>query len=694
MKYWLLLLLLLASPVTWGQGTSLQRIQTQLQAHPQQDTGRVNRLNLLAFEQRSSAPRESKATFEEALRLAKRLGYTFGRAKAELGLGFYYRKRNEHGPAQRYTERARQGFAQVHDSLNHLACVYNLAYIYFGQGNYAQALSHAQQGLSLAEKLNNPHWLVLMNAQLGIISTQLGEYVKAEFYLLHCRQLSAQHNNQSGVSQSLRGLGDLYRTQGKWHTARQYYEQDAALASRLGDVPGHLVEEFNIADMYERQGHYPEAFTVGYRALAQLRKLDVIGYLPWTQLVLARAHLHTGRPDSALVYGQASLAASLRSGVKENVRDVSRVLTEASAKLGRYQDAYRYQRLSSIYQDSLSSRELIRRTAALQYGYELSRRQVRIQQLTQHAEQIRQQNRQQQWLLGVALLGLTVVGGLSAVLWRNNQQKQRAYALLEQQQTQLIATQKQLVASEKWAFVGELSAGIAHELQNPLNFMKKFAEVSVGLLSQESASQDASDLQQEIVAGLRQNLQEISQHGQRASAIIADMLAHARTGTSQRQPTDLNGLIQEYLRLAYEGLQAQDASFQATLTTDLHPQVGQVSVVATEIGCVLLNLFTNAFHAVTARMLLEPEGYAPAVSVSSSQEGEHVFIRVRDNGTGMSEEIKNKVFQPFFTTKPVGVGTGLGLSLAHDIITKGHGGTIRVETAEGIFTEFTVGLPR
>ncbi len=676
----------------------MERLQVQVRTHPQADTARVNLLNALAFEQRSTAPRISKASFEEALALARQLAYPLGEAQALLGLGFYYRKRNEYSLAQTYTEQAHLLFERLHDLRNQLACTYNLAYIFFGQGNYTQALDYSQQGLQLAEKLADPHWLVLMNAQLGIISTEVGEYSKARLYLEQCLQLARRYHNQSGVSQGLRGLGDLYRTQQKWAVARRYYEQDVLLARSLGDKPGALVEEMNVADMAEHQGRYNEVFAYCYQVLRQLRQLDVVGYLPWTQLVLARAHLHTNRPDSAIYYGKASLQASLRSGTKENIRDVSEVLAQASATTNSFSAAYCYQRLFTIYQDSLSSRDLIRRIAALQYGYELDRKQARIRQLTRTQQLIQQKNRQQQWLLSVSLVGLLLVGGLSAVLWRNNQQKQRAYALLEKQQTELVATQKQLVAAEKWAFVGEVSAGIAHELQNPLHFMKKFAEVSVALLDHDSHGTPTTDpasaeLQQEIMAGLKQNLQEISQHGQRASSIIADMLVHARTGSAQRESVNINALVEENLLLASQIAASKEPPFQATIHTAFDAAAGQVAVVPAEIGRGLLNLFTNALHALETQQNQSAIGYQPVLRVSTERANGQIAIRIHDNGTGMTEEVKRQIFQPFFTTKPLGKGTGLGLSLAHDTITKGHGGMLQVDTKEGEFTEFVILLP-
>ena len=260
---------------------------------------------------------------------------------------------------------------------------------------------------------------------------------------------------------------------------------------------------------------------------------------------------------------------------------------------------------------------------------------------------------------------------------------------------ELKTTQHQLVQAEKMAFLGELTAGIAHELQNPLAFMKSFAEVSTDLVDgmADGPAAPAPGLENEILAGLKQNLQQISQHGQRASSIIKDMLAHSRSGTGPRLPTDLNALAEQSLTLAYEGLRAGDPRFRAELRTDFDPALALAAVVAQDLGRVLLNLCTNALHAVRQRQQTGEDGYLPTVALSTCQQPEAVEIRVRDNGTGMPEAVRGQVFRPFFTTKPAGEGTGLGLSLSHDIVTKGHGGTLTVESHEGQGTEFLIILP-
>ncbi|WP_161887884.1 sensor histidine kinase [Pontibacter russatus] len=265
---------------------------------------------------------------------------------------------------------------------------------------------------------------------------------------------------------------------------------------------------------------------------------------------------------------------------------------------------------------------------------------------------------------------------------------ERAYQELKQ-------TQAKLVQQEKLASLGELTAGIAHEIQNPLNFINNFAEVSAELtdeLQQELPAQPEGEAKS-IIAMLRQNLEKIIYHGQRADSIVKGMLQHSRSSSGQKELTDLNALTNEYLQLSYHGLRAKNKGFCVTIETSYDKTLEKVAVVPQELGRVLLNLFSNAFYAVQQKQKLAGAGYEPKVEVSTCRREGLVEITVRDNGIGMPEKVKNKIFQPFFTTKPTGSGTGLGLSLSYDIIAKGHGGELRVDTAEGEYTAFTIQLP-
>lgn len=260
---------------------------------------------------------------------------------------------------------------------------------------------------------------------------------------------------------------------------------------------------------------------------------------------------------------------------------------------------------------------------------------------------------------------------------------------------ELRNTQSQLIQSEKMASLGELTAGIAHEIQNPLNFVNNFSEVSNELLEEMTAEMDQGNNAeaQLILADLKKNLEKINHHGKRADSIVKGMLQHSRTSTGQKEPTDINVLADEFMRLAYHGLRAKDKSFNAKFDSDFDDSIGKINVIPQDIGRVILNLLTNAFYTVNEKKKALGEAFQPSVLITTKKVGKNVEIKVIDNGNGIPAKAIDKVFQPFFTTKPTGSGTGLGLSLCYEIVTKGHGGELKVETKEGEGSVFTIHLP-
>jgi len=314
------------------------------------------------------------------------------------------------------------------------------------------------------------------------------------------------------------------------------------------------------------------------------------------------------------------------------------------------------------------------------------------------------------FLIGIAALFVLIAAGL----YNRFRVKKKANKVLEKTLTDLKSTQAQLIQSEKMASLGELTAGIAHEIQNPLNFVNNFSDLNTELIDELTDEAEKGNLEEvkAIAKDLRGNEQKINHHGKRADAIVKGMLQHSRTNSGTKEPTDINALADEYLRLAYHGLRAKDKSFNATMKTDFDQSIGKVDLISQDIGRVILNLITNAFYAVSekqkSRLTPYPlEGgldYQPTVSVTTKHQpplpggrgsdGTNGFIEisVRDNGSGIPAHILDKIFQPFFTTKPTGQGTGLGLSLSYDIV-KAHGGELKVETKEGEGSEFTIILP-
>jgi signal transduction histidine kinase len=274
---------------------------------------------------------------------------------------------------------------------------------------------------------------------------------------------------------------------------------------------------------------------------------------------------------------------------------------------------------------------------------------------------------------------------------------------VEKAYSELKSTQVQLIQSEKMASLGELTAGIAHEIQNPLNFVNNFSEVSSELLIElkEELGKGDIDEAKAISDDVIQNLEKITHHGKRADAIVKGMLAHSRSGKGEKEPTDLNALAEEYLKLAYHGLRAKDKSFNADFKTDFDPELPKINVVPQDIGRVLLNLINNAFQAVNEKSKSEGSDYVPLVTIRTELTADsQQLIAISDNGPGIPDEIKDKIFQPFFTTKPTGQGTGLGLSLSYDIV-KAHGGELKLETKEGdglpagqAGTTFIITLPK
>jgi signal transduction histidine kinase len=298
---------------------------------------------------------------------------------------------------------------------------------------------------------------------------------------------------------------------------------------------------------------------------------------------------------------------------------------------------------------------------------------------------------------------------MAIILWRNSNQRRKANTLLHSQNIEierqkqnvettlgeLKTTQAQLVQSAKMASLGELTAGIAHEIQNPLNFINNFSDVNQEMLEELEQELDKGDIGEAkaIAADIRQNENKINHHGKRADAIVKGMLQHSRISSGQKEPNDLNALADEYLRLAYHGLRAKDKEFNVELITDFDEKLPKVNVIPQDIGRVLLNVVNNAFYATRQKAQTADAGYRPRVEISTAQQNGTVAVSIKDNGSGIPEGIKDKIMQPFFTTKPAGEGTGLGLSLSYDIVVKGHDGSIAVESKDGEGSVFVIKLP-
>ncbi|MBH8570275.1 tetratricopeptide repeat protein [Microvirga sp. STS02] len=695
-----------------AQPRTADSLQAVLRASPRPDTTRVRRLQALSQALfMDDAPR-STAVLEQALALSRQLRDSMGMGQELLGLGTRYRRRADYGRARQRTQEAQALFATRRDMVGLANTFLQWSLIENEQANPAAALRAALRGLTYAEKSRNLKIVNRTRVAIGGVYVQLGNYQDALDVLLPIFRNAAALRDEHMVASALNMVGNCYRQLNDQPKALRYLRRSVQLNRKTGDVLNALSDEIRLSELYAGQGKLPQALYYATQARAEAKATKDSYNLPPAELAVARVYLLQGRTDSAVALAEHAFTLSQPSRSNENLRNGSDILAQAYARRGDFANAYRYQRLWGAYKDSVAGIETQRRTSALRYGYELERKQDQIALLTQRQqlqEQKAHQQRQEMRGLLAGLAGLLLLAGLLArniflkqrtnrALNEKNEQIAHQRDRLDQALTKLKVAQSQLVQSEKMVALAALTAGVAHEIQNPLNFVNNFSEVSLEMLTElEEARQEPTrdpELEASLLDDLKQNLLRINQHGGRAAGIVRGMLEHAHADPGQRQPVDLNDLAQDYLRLAYHSLQNTHRDFTVARTLDLDPALGSLHVVPQELGRVLLNLFTNAFYAVHQKALLLGPAYTPSVRVRTRRVSGGVELHVRDNGTGIPAVVLDKIFDPFFTTKPPGEGTGLGLWLSYDIITNGYDGTLTVRSEEGAFTEFVVTLPQ
>ncbi len=421
---------------------------------------------------------------------------------------------------------------------------------------------------------------------------------------------------------------------------------------------------------------------------------DVNNYTE-TVMGLAKCFLKAGLSDSSLYYAKLSFNISKKNGFLNYLSESGGLIADYYKGKHKIDSAYYYQQVGFEAYKTLYSDENSKQIQNMSFAEQQREQDVEL------AKKIAADEYRSRLKIYMLIGGLIILSLLAIGLWRRNIYRKKSFALLQEQKeqiqstlTQLQSTQSQLIQSEKMASLGELTAGIAHEIQNPLNFVNNFSEVSNELIDEMKSELAVGNWQlaNEIADDIKQNLEKINHHGKRADGIVKGMLQHSRSSTGVKELTDINALADEYLRLAFHGLRAKDNSFNAKMKTDFDESIGKINIIPQDIGRVLLNLYNNAFYAVNEKRKSANTNYDPEVEVQTRKEGNRIFITVCDNGNGIPKNIVDKIFQPFFTTKPTGEGTGLGLSLSYDIV-KAHGGEIKVETREGEGAEFVIQLP-
>jgi len=622
--------------------------------------------------------------------------------------------------------------------------------------NPDSSIHYAQQALILARKINYPKGEFWALFRLGFTLGMVGNYPRALEMQLKALRIAEKLNFLTGKAEVINRLGNIYRDAGDFSKAVVFHKRAILLFDTLQNHDQHagaqnllatdyfLMDKTDSAQYYvqlsyettnrwkvewmrspnflvmgrlqSKFGNFPLALDYLQKCVQAAYVRQAYFYSTQAYLFIAKVYEQTNQPDSTVFYAQKALADAQKGNFYNEIVNASLFLS-ALYEQKNTPLALRYQQTALAAKNSLSN---FGNMTAIQnqITFDEEQRQYEIE-TTQTAW------RNQVWQYAL-LAGLSMVLLVSFILYRNNRQKQKANAVLEKTLANLKSTQAQLIQSEKMASLGELTAGIAHEIQNPLNFVNNFSELNNELIKEIKQEltigneqlkrgevektinnlKNALDVSNDIKA----NSEKINQHGHRASSIVKGMLEHSRKSSGVKEPTDINKLCDEFLRLSYHGLRAKDKDFNCDYKLDLDPNLPLVNVVSQDIGRVLLNIINNAFQAVGERSKVEnsnrgigAEGpdrsvgathektqqdkdYKPQINITTKLLDKSDFaplrlcaIHISDNGPGIPDEIKDKIFQPFFTTKPTGKGTGLGLSLAYDIV-KAHAGCIEVKT--------------
>jgi two-component system NtrC family sensor kinase len=583
---------------------------------------------------------------------------------------------------------------KIGDRSKEAAALNLLGEVFIRQGNADRALELFLKGLPLAESQHDSFNMANLNKVIGDVFQSENEYSKAKYYY----QNTLRYSTDTGLRVLSRiaaylSLGKIYLAESKLDSAEYYVTKSQQFQFGTGTF-------LLLGDIQKKSGNVGKA--IEYYRVAVEKGFDMnnrVGIADaYLRLSQELSDLH--QSDSSFYFARNAYAIATQVKNPSKIVEAGTQLFRLFEKDGRFDSAFLYQKWVTHLNDSLFNQDKERQIHNVVFN-----EQLRQQALASEQEKFKSRV----WIFALAggLLAMLLTAGL---LIRNNRHRKEANQLLQGQKekiestlSDLKATQSQLIQSEKMASLGELTAGIAHEIQNPLNFVNNFSGINTELLEDllDAVRRDDKREIQQLADQLKDNEDKIQVHGKRADGIVKSMLQHSRVSSAQKELTDINALADEYLRLSYHGLRAKDKSFNAALEMDFDPAAGSLNLVPQDIGRVLLNLYNNAFYAVMERKKRGEVGYEPKVrvetrAVTSSQSPvanpESVEIHIIDNGPGIPEAIRAKIFQPFFTTKPTGQGTGLGLSMSYDIV-KAHGGELKVETKEGEGSIFIILLP-
>ncbi len=680
-------------------------------------TGKADELNLSAWNNRVSDSNLAFLQSQEAIAISSSINYTKGRAQGLRTSAFCLIRLSRYEAALPLLEEARILFEQLKDNAGKSDLLEYHGIISRAIGDYAASLDYLFESLDLRQKENYAEGEALSLYHLGVTYRYLGHLEKALEYLLNCLAISRKISAWIGESYSLNIIGGIYHELGDYKNALDYYNQSLTIRRTTGDRWGEAGCLDNIGNIHFSLGEYEKALSFYNKTLDISSSIGDKKGQANALFHLAKIHISKNNLDTALNFARQSLKireelkdkkgqAELYLCMAEITRspDVEAELDFLNKALLMGNETHALDLLCSIHKNLYECYKRDNDPALalthLEEFYTLES-QVHSNALKEKISNLETTHRIEQSRKETEILKIRN-NELAALYEEIKEQKDEIEGqkkIVEDALTNLKEMQAQVIQSEKMASLGELTAGIAHEIQNPLNFVNNFSEVNAELIAEMkekiAASQFADAI--EIADAICDNENKIIHHGKRADAIVKGMLQHSRNSNEIKEPTDINALADEYLRLAYHGLRARDKSFNATVKTDFDKNIGKINVIQQDIGRVVLNLLNNAFYSVrekaTKFVASGQTDYCPTVAISTKKNSNSIEIKVEDTGSGIPQSFLEKIFQPFFTTKPTGQGTGLGLSLSYDIITKGHGGSLRVETIEGEGSAFIISLP-
>ncbi|HRG24608.1 MAG TPA: ATP-binding protein [Chitinophagaceae bacterium] len=564
------------------------------------------------------------------------------------------------------------------------------AYSFAGQGyrlsaNYIKALDYHHKAIALAEESGNISVLAWAQNQIGHIYKDREENGKAIALYTASKQNATRGKVKYIEAWAMMNLAAVYLAANQPDSSLFYgnlsYE-------KLIDQKGFFTQApyifSNMAGAYSKKGDNVKALEYSHKAISLANKNRSPRYKGIAYTAFAQHFQRINQLDSCVFYAKNAIESVNNSLFGYMAIKPARLLMDLYENTNA-DSTIKYLKIYRAANDSLNNTRANQQLQLMTFEED-----QRIRDLADAKTAYQNKIRTNLMLAGLAIFLVVAI-----ILYRNNRQKHKANKVLEATLISLKSTQSQLIQSEKMASLGELTAGIAHEIQNPLNFVNNFSDVNTELIDEmkeEFRKGNTSEAVQ-LAEDIKQNNEKISFHGKRADSIVKGMLQHSRNSSGQKELTDINNLADECLRLSYHGFRAKDHSFNSKTETHFEEGLPQIQVAPQDIGRVLLNLITNSFYSVALKRKEAGEGYEPMIEVSTKNLGNAIEIRVWDNGNGVPQKVLDKIFQPFFTTKPTGEGTGLGLSMSYEIITKGHGGQLVVDTKEGEYAEFSITLP-